>query len=119
VERFTKGSGPGGQKINKVMNCVQLLHLPTRTKVECQQFRALTANRQRARSLLQEKLDLLAFGSLSKVGMRIAKAQKKKASKKARTKKKYNACGPKPRPAERSAVGGGGEGLSVSDKPGG
>ena len=60
VERFTKGSGPGGQKINKVMNCVQLLHLPTRTKVECQQFRALTANRQRARSLLQEKLDLLA-----------------------------------------------------------
>ena len=168
-ERFTKGGGPGdntarrvpypklhlftaaatnpppgGQKINKVMSCVQLKHLPTGISVECQQFRALTANRQRARSLLQEKLDLLAvgvrgprsrprprprprprthasararaqFGKESKAGMRIIKAQKKKAAKKARTKRKYNspkeAGGPKPVPAQRSAA--------VSDREGG
>ena len=28
-ERFIRGSGPGGQKINKTSNCVMLKHLPT------------------------------------------------------------------------------------------
>jgi len=28
-ETFIKGRGPGGQKINKTNNCVQLLHIPT------------------------------------------------------------------------------------------
>jgi hypothetical protein len=29
IETFTKGSGRGGQKVNKTNSCVQLLHLPT------------------------------------------------------------------------------------------
>ena len=28
-ESFIKGSGPGGQSVNKTSNCVQLKHLPT------------------------------------------------------------------------------------------
>ena len=28
-ESFIKGSGPGGQSVNKSSNCVQLKHLPT------------------------------------------------------------------------------------------
>lgn len=28
-ENFIKGSGPGGQKVNKSSNCVQLIHKPT------------------------------------------------------------------------------------------
>ena len=28
-ENFIKGSGPGGQSVNKTSNCVQLKHLPT------------------------------------------------------------------------------------------
>lgn len=28
-EKFIKGSGPGGQKVNKSNNCVQLIHKPT------------------------------------------------------------------------------------------
>lgn len=28
-EKFIKGSGPGGQKVNKSSNCVQLIHKPT------------------------------------------------------------------------------------------
>ena len=28
-EKFIKGSGPGGQKVNKSSNCVQLMHKPT------------------------------------------------------------------------------------------
>ena len=27
VERFIRGSGPGGQKINKTSSCVQIKHL--------------------------------------------------------------------------------------------
>jgi hypothetical protein len=32
-EAFVKGSGPGGQKINKVMSCVQLTHIATGIQV--------------------------------------------------------------------------------------
>ena len=28
-ERFVRGSGPGGQSVNKTANCVSLKHLPT------------------------------------------------------------------------------------------
>lgn len=29
VEKFVKGGGPGGQKINKTNNCVYLKHVPS------------------------------------------------------------------------------------------
>lgn len=29
VEKFIKGSGPGGQAINKRVSCVELKHIPT------------------------------------------------------------------------------------------
>ncbi|KAL7464173.1 hypothetical protein ACHAXS_004511, partial [Conticribra weissflogii] len=35
-EKFVKGSGAGGQKINKTSNKVILIHIPTRIRVECQ-----------------------------------------------------------------------------------
>jgi protein subunit release factor B len=37
-EKFVKGSGPGGQKINKCRHCVQLKHLPTGIMVEVNRF---------------------------------------------------------------------------------
>ena len=39
TEKFIRGSGPGGHSINKSMNCVQLIHVPTGLKVECQESR--------------------------------------------------------------------------------
>lgn len=33
-ERFVRGSGNGGQKVNKTSNCVDLLHVPTNTRVK-------------------------------------------------------------------------------------
>ena len=57
-ESFIKGGGPGGQKINKSVNCCQLKHKPTGIVVSCQQSRLLEENRKFARRILQQKLDL-------------------------------------------------------------
>lgn len=34
VEKFVKGSGPGGQAVNKRVNCVDLKHIPTGIRVQ-------------------------------------------------------------------------------------
>jgi peptide chain release factor len=47
-ERFIRGSGPGGQKINKTSSTVWLRHRPTGIEVRCQDERSQTANRERA-----------------------------------------------------------------------
>ena len=53
-ERFVRGSGPGGQKINKTSNRVVLVHVPTGLRVECQDQRSLSANRKIARNKLRQ-----------------------------------------------------------------
>ena len=55
-EIFVRGSGSGGQKINKTSSCVQLKHLPTGTIVRCQETRSREANRWLAREMLAERL---------------------------------------------------------------
>ncbi|KAJ3143197.1 hypothetical protein HK101_003167 [Irineochytrium annulatum] len=87
-EKYVKGSGPGGQKINKRANCVQLVHIPTGVRAESQRFRDLTSNRKEARKLLTLKLDDLFNGSLSKRGVKQAKEQKRKKKQAQRTGKK-------------------------------
>ncbi|GAN07166.1 peptide release factor [Mucor ambiguus] len=91
VETFVKGSGPGGQCINKRSSCVDLRHIPTGIRVQCQQSRSLADNRGIARKLLREKLDELINGSLSKNGQKAAKIAKQKARRARRAKEKYAA----------------------------
>ncbi len=55
-ERFVRGSGPGGQKINKTSSTVWLRHGPTGVEVRCQAERSQAANRERAWAELCEKL---------------------------------------------------------------
>ena len=59
VERFIRGSGPGGQKINKTSSCVQIKHIVSGIEVKCQKSRSLMANRITARlmicSIIEEK----------------------------------------------------------------
>ncbi|MDO9541472.1 MAG: peptide chain release factor-like protein [Kiritimatiellia bacterium] len=55
-EIFIRGSGRGGQKINKTSSCVQLLHHPTGIQVKCQQTRSRALNRFLARRALYEKI---------------------------------------------------------------
>ena len=79
TENFIKGTGPGGQKINKRCICVQLTHVPTGISVTCQEFRDLTTNRKRARHILRDKIDFSTNGSDSKLGKRHDKIRRRKA----------------------------------------
>merc|ERR1712238_170854 len=92
-EKFIRGSGSGGQKINKTSSCVSLLHIPTSIRVECQDSRSLDQNRKTARKRLKEKLDLYYNGSQSKQSIKQLdmkkKKQKKKSKNKSRVKEKH------------------------------
>jgi protein subunit release factor B len=56
-ERFVRGSGPGGQKINKTSSTVWLRHRPTGVEVRCQAERSQAANRERAWAELCDRLE--------------------------------------------------------------
>ena len=59
-ERFVRGSGPGGQKINKTSSTVWLRHRPTGIEVRCQAERSQAANRELAWAELAAKLEARA-----------------------------------------------------------
>ncbi len=61
-EEFTRGSGPGGQAVNKTSNAVLLRHKPSGLLVKCHQTRSLAKNRELAREILTQKLDNLING---------------------------------------------------------
>jgi protein subunit release factor B len=56
-EKFVRGSGPGGQKINKTSSTVCLRHRPTGVEVRVQRERSQAANRELAWLELCEKLE--------------------------------------------------------------
>jgi hypothetical protein len=64
-ESFVRSSGPGGQCVNKRSSCVQLLHVPTGTRVKCQITRSLQKNRRLAREILKRELDDIVNGKNS------------------------------------------------------
>jgi protein subunit release factor A len=84
TETFVRGSGPGGQKINKTNNKVLLIHNPTQLRVECQETRSLQQNRKIARKRMRLKLDEFLNGSQSRVSVKAEKAATKKQKAKAR-----------------------------------
>lgn len=84
TETFVRGSGPGGQKINKTNNKVLLIHNPTKLRVECQETRSLQQNRKIARRRLRLKLDEFIHGSQSRTSVKAEKAASKKQKLKAR-----------------------------------
>lgn len=87
-EKFVKGSGAGGQKINKTSNRVILIHTPTKLRVECQDTRSLQQNRKIARKRLRLKLDAMINGETSREVQKATKAVTKKAKNKARSKRR-------------------------------
>ena len=85
-ESFVKGSGAGGQKVNKTSNRVVLVHRPSGVRVECQDTRSLTQNRKIGRKRLLEKLDSHYNGESSKEQQKQQKVQIKKKKTKSKNK---------------------------------
>eukprot|EP00536_Pseudo-nitzschia_multiseries_P014010 jgi/Psemu1/291192/fgenesh1_pg.646_\ len=90
-ETFVRGSGAGGQKINKTSNRVVLVHVPTGVRIECQDTRSLTQNRKIGRKRLLEKLDAHFHGTDSKQERKQQKVSQKKKKSKAKNKSRLAA----------------------------
>ncbi|KAH8401625.1 hypothetical protein KR009_006925 [Drosophila setifemur] len=86
-ETFTRGSGPGGQAVNKTSNCVFLRHLPTNITIKCHTHRLASKNRVEARKLLLEKLDLHLNGEDSIAAQIKAQDQRKSSERRRRQNK--------------------------------
>ena len=65
VENFIKGSGAGGQKVNKTSSCVYLLHRPSGIEIKCQRERSQAMNRFFARRELCDRLEQKIKGAAS------------------------------------------------------
>lgn len=83
-ERFIRGAGPGGQKINKTSSTVWLRHRPTGIEVRCQRERSQAANRELAWAELCEKLAARARSA-------VAAAQQAHETERRRTRQKSTA----------------------------
>ena len=88
VENFIRGSGAGGQKVNKTSSTVQLIHEKSGLEVRCQRTRSHSLNRYYARKLLCEKLQFRddKKASEKQAGIEKLKRQKRKRSKRAKAK---------------------------------
>lgn len=87
-EQFVRGSGAGGQKINKTNSCVWLKHLPTGVEVKCQDFREREVNRRRAYKLLILKIEAKVLGRKSEIVQKLFKIRKQKVRRSKRAKVK-------------------------------
>lgn len=88
AEQFVRGSGKGGQKVNKTSSTVVLRHAPTGMTVRCQEFREQSKNRVLAYKLLILKIEEKIKGQESDRAKKIYKLikQKRKRSKRAKQK---------------------------------
>ncbi len=88
VEKFVRGSGKGGQKINKTSSCVVMRHLPTGIEVRCQKHREQSKNRLSALKLLILKLEEKKKGKESERMKKVFKLKKQKQKRSKRAKEK-------------------------------
>lgn len=87
-EQFIKGSGSGGQKINKTSSCVYLFHKPSGIEIKCQASRSQALNRFFARRELCERLKELIDGEASKKQQLAEKIKRQKRRRSRRAKQK-------------------------------
>lgn len=87
-EHFIRGSGSGGQKINKTSSCVQLIHRPSRIEIRCQKTRSQADNRYWARRDLCGRIEekLLGEKSAKQQAMEKIRRQKRRRSRRAKAK---------------------------------
>ena len=88
LEKFVRGSGSGGQKINKTSNCVFLKHLPSGVAIKCQMDRSRELNRFLARRELCEALEHIRDGKASAKTRAIEKMRRQKRRRSRRSKQR-------------------------------
>ena len=88
LEKFVRGSGSGGQKINKTSNCVFLKHLPSGVCIKCQIDRSREMNRFHARRELCEQLDAIRQGKAIAKTQAIEKLRRQKRPRSQRSKQR-------------------------------
>ncbi|MEE2959653.1 MAG: peptide chain release factor-like protein [Myxococcota bacterium] len=77
-EKFVRGRGAGGQKINKSSSAVSLRHIPTGIEVFCDKARSQIDNRFFARRLLIDKFKAEILGLKSQKESKAEKIRKQK-----------------------------------------
>ncbi|KAI5710327.1 hypothetical protein M8J76_008556 [Diaphorina citri] len=90
LERFVRGSGPGGQAVAKTNNCVVLTHIPTGIVIKCHQSRSLSENRKTARELLVAQWDVQINGEDS-LNAQIRRIDEKRRATQEQKKRKLDA----------------------------
>ena len=88
AEHFIRGSGSGGQKINKTSSCVQLNHAPSGIEIRCQKTRSQADNRYWARKELCERIEEKVLGEKSKKQQANEKIRRQKRRRSRRAKAK-------------------------------
>jgi len=88
IEKFIKGSGPGGQKVNKTSSCVYLHHLPSSIEIKCQKTRSQSLNRYYARQLLCDELEEIVLQEKSKRQKEREKIRRQKRKRSKRSQEK-------------------------------
>ena len=96
-EQFVRGSGPGGQKINKTSSCVLLRYPPLELTVRCQKDRRRSINRFLALRELVDRIEKSEDPAASKQLARAERKQRNRARRKRRARQKAR---PSPPPAE-------------------
>ncbi len=87
-EKFVRGSGAGGQKINKTSNCVFLKHEPSGIAIKCQVERSREMNRFLARRELCDQMDAIANGKATAKNQAIEKMRRQKRRRSRRSKQR-------------------------------
>ncbi len=88
LEKFVRGTGSGGQKINKTSNCVFLKHLPSGVCIKCQLDRSRELNRFLARRELCEQLEAIRDGKATLKTQAIEKLRRQKRRRSRRSKQR-------------------------------
>lgn len=90
-EGFTRGSGKGGQKINKTSNCVQLRYAPLDLRVRCQRERKRTINRFLALRELVDQIEMKVSPETSERLKEFERLKKRKSRSQAKSRAKHQA----------------------------
>ncbi len=95
-ETFTRGGGPGGQKVNKTSNVVRLRYPPLDLSVRCGRDRRRTVNRFLALRELVDQVEIRISPKTSERLRGIERLRRGKARAARRARARHHGAGPDP-----------------------